>query len=141
MPLGPIEILCVKFPTTAVTSGMVSALKALVDSRMIRIVDIVFIRKSASGEVTYAEVDEVDDVDHTLLDPLIADISGLIAEADVEEISQTLDHNSFAALMLFEHTWATAFGEAVLQAGGQLVMSDRIPSRVVDEALAAQAAR
>ncbi len=140
MPLGPIEILCIKFPTTAVTSGMVSALKALVDSQMIRIVDIVFIKKSASGEVTYAEIDEVDDIDHTLLDPLIADISGLIAEADVEAMAQTLDHNSFAALMLFEHTWATAFGEAVLQVGGQLVMSDRIPSQVVDEALAAQAA-
>lgn len=46
MPLDPIEILCIKLPEIA------TALKALVDSRMIRIVDILFIRKSDHGEAT-----------------------------------------------------------------------------------------
>jgi hypothetical protein len=40
MPLGPIEILCIKFPETAITGDIATALKELVDTRMIRIVDI-----------------------------------------------------------------------------------------------------
>lgn len=91
MVLGPIEILCVKFPATAIPGSIATALKSLVDSQMIRIVDILFIHKNESGEVQISEVDEMEDVDHSLIDPLIADISGLIADEDVHEIAQTLD--------------------------------------------------
>jgi hypothetical protein len=140
MPLGPIEILCIKFPETAVSRDIAAALKALIDSQMIRIVDIVFVQKHGSGDVTLVEIDEMDHIDQSFLDPLVADISGLIAEEDVTDIAEGLDNDSFAAILLFENTWATAFSHAVLKAGGQLVLSDRIPSRVVDEALAAQAA-
>ena len=138
MTLGPIEILCIKFPETAITKDIAIALKTLVNSQMIRIVDILFIRKGGSGEVTMVEIDEMDDIDHSFLDPLIADIAGLISEEDVEEMGQALDNNSFAVLMLFEHTWATAFRDAVLSGGGELLLSDRIPNSVVEEALAAQ---
>lgn len=140
MPLGPIEILSIKFPERAITAGIAAALKTLVNSQMIRIVDILFVKKNGSGDVTLTEIDEMDDIDHSLLDPLIADISGLISEEDVQAIAQDLDNNSFAALMLFENTWATSFRDAVLKADGQLILSERIPSRIVDEALAAQAA-
>ena len=85
------------------------------------------------------EIDEMQDIDHSFLDPLVADISGLISEEDVEEVAQALDNNSFAALLLFENTWATAFRDAVLRGGGQLLLSERIPSQVVDAALAALA--
>ena len=140
MPLGPIEILCIKFPETAISKDIAAALKALIESQMIRIVDIVFVQKHGSGDVTMVEIDEMEHIDHSFLDPLVADISGLISEADVADVAEGLDNGSFAALMLFENTWATTFRDAVLTAGGQLVLSDRIPSRVVDEALAAQAA-
>lgn len=139
MPFGPIEILCIKFPETAVSKDIATALKALIDSQMIRIVDIVFVQKHSSGDVILVEIDEIDHIDHSFLDPLVADISGLISEEDVTDIAEVLDNDSFAVILLFENTWATAFSHAVLKAGGQLVLSDRIPSRVVDDALAAQA--
>ena len=40
MPFGPIEILCIKFPETAISEAIALALKALVDRQMIRIVSI-----------------------------------------------------------------------------------------------------
>lgn len=141
MALGPIEILCIKFPETAVSKDIAVALKALIDSQMVRIVDIVFVQKSRSGDVTLLEIDEMEHIDHSFLDPLVADIAGLISEADVADIAEGLENGSFAALMLFENTWATTFRDAVLRSGGQLVLSDRILSRVVDEALAAQVAK
>ncbi|GAB4369844.1 MAG: hypothetical protein Kow00121_10110 [Elainellaceae cyanobacterium] len=138
MSLGPIELLCIKFPNDLIKDEIASALRALVTNRTIRIIDILFIRKSESGEVTMNEIDELKDIDHSLLDPIIADISGLIAEADVQTIVQSLDNNSFAALMLFENIWATAFRDAVLKAEGELLLNERIPSSVIDQAMAAQ---
>lgn len=140
MSLGPVEILCIKFPTQFIQDEIASALRTLVESKAIRIIDILFIRKSESGEVIVNEIDEMEDVDHSLLDPLIADISGLISAEDVQEIALSLDNNSFAALMLFENIWATAFRDAVVNARGQLLVNERIPSIVIDEVLAAQEA-
>jgi hypothetical protein len=82
------------------------------------------------------EIADMDDVDHSLLDPLVADVSGLISEEDVQDIGASLDHNSFAALMLFENIWAIAFRDAVLKADGQLLLSDRIPNAVIEEVMA-----
>lgn len=132
MPFGPIEILCIKFPETAITDNIASALKKLVDSQMIRIVDILFIRKDAIGNVTTTELDEMEDVDRSLLDASISEISGLISEEDVTDIAQKLDSDSFAAVMLFENTWATQFRDAVLDADGQLLLSQRIPNSVIE---------
>ncbi|RZM79424.1 DUF6325 family protein [Leptolyngbya iicbica] len=132
MPFGPVELICIKFPETAITDDITLKLKDLVDRQTIRIVDILFIRKTASGEVTITELDEMTDVDHSLLDPAIAEISGLISEEDVADIGQRLDTDSFAAVMLFENTWATQLRDAVVQADGQLVLSDRIHHSVIE---------
>lgn len=138
MSLGPVEILCIKFPNAFIKDEIASALKALVENKTIRIIDILFIWKSESGEVTVIEIDEMEDMDHSILDPIIADISGLISESDVQAIAEALDNSSFAALMLFENVWATTFRDAVLNADGQLLLNARIPSSVIEEVLAAQ---
>ncbi len=138
MSLGPIEILCIKFPSDFAKAEIAAALKALVVSKTVRIIDILFIQKDETGGVIMNEVDDLDAMDIDLFEPLIADISGLISEEDVQEIGQSLDNNSLAALMLFENTWATTFRDAVLKANGELLLSERIPSRVIEELLANQ---
>lgn len=139
MSLGPIEILCVKFSGYFIKDEIASALRTLVENNTIRIIDILFIRKGENGEVIVHEIDELDDVDHSIIDPLISDISGLISEEDVQILAQALDNRSFAAMMLFENTWATAFQNAVLTANGEVLLNERIPKSVVDQAIAAQA--
>ena len=70
MSLGPVEMLCVKFPSNSCIKDEIaqSALKiALVENKTIRIIDILFIKKSDNGEVTMTEIDEMEDVDHSLL--------------------------------------------------------------------------
>ena len=138
MSLGPIEILCIKFPNSFVKDEIAAALKALVESKTIRIIDILFIRKSENGEVTMSEMDDLDEVDYSILDPIIADITGLISAEDVQTVAQSLDNNSFAALMLFENIWATKFRDAVLNAEGQLLLNERIPSSVIDQIMSTQ---
>jgi hypothetical protein len=136
MALGPVEMLCIKFPNDYVKDEIALALKALVENQTIRIIDILFIAKE-NGEVTISEIGEIDNVDHSILDPVIADITELLSEEDVETIAESLDDHSFAALMLFENIWATAFRDAVVRADGQLLLSERIPSSVIDQVMAA----
>jgi hypothetical protein len=137
MALGPVEILCIKFPDGFIKNEIASALGALVDNKTIRIIDILFIKKSESGAVTINEMAELD-VDHSLLDPLISDITGLISEEDVETVAESLDNHSFATLMLFENTWATTFRDVVVNANGQLLLNQRISNSVIEEVMAAQ---
>lgn len=138
MSFGPIEILCIKFPNSFVKDEIASALKALVENQTIRIIDILFIKKDDNGVVTMNELNELEDVDRSLFTPIIADISELIAEEDVETIADSLDHHSFAALMLFESIWATRFRDAVLHAKGELLLSERVPNSVIEEVMTIQ---
>lgn len=138
MSLGPVEILCVKFPHSAVKDEIAAALRALVESQTIRIIDILFINKNEDGEVAVNEIDQLNDIDYSLFDPIIADITGLISEEDVQTIADSLDNHSFAALMLFENIWATTFRDAVVNAQGELLLNERIPSQVIEQVMAEQ---
>ncbi len=140
MPLGPVEMLCIKFPKDYAKDELAAALTALVENQTIRIIDILFINKSENGEVTMREIDELDDADYSKFDPIIGDVAGLLSEEDVEKLSKALDNDSSAALMLFENIWATAFRDAVLNAKGELLLNERISHRVIEQLLADQAA-
>jgi hypothetical protein len=50
-----------------------------------------------------------------------------------------LEPGDSAGIMLFEHTWASRFADAVEGAKGEVAVSLRIPPAVVEEVLAAQA--
>jgi hypothetical protein len=140
MTLGPIEILCIKFPSTFVKTEIATALKKLVENQTIRVIDILFIQKNDDGEVLISEVNELDDVERGLFTSIVTDITELIAEEDIETIAESLDKHSLAALMLFENTWATSFRNAVLNAEGQLLFSERIPNNVIEDLMVAQEA-
>jgi len=56
---------------------------------------------------------------------------------DIEDLGAELEPNSSAAILLFEHVWATRFRDAVLDSGGELVASIRIPKEAVDEVVGA----
>lgn len=138
MSLGPVEMLCIKFPNSFIKDEIAAALRTLVENKTIRIIDILFIRKGENDQVEMNEIDELDDTDYSIFDPIVSDITGLITEEDVKTIAQALDNNSFAALMLFENIWATAFRDAVVNAQGQLLLNERIPSSVIEQAIANQ---
>ena len=68
---------------------------------------------------------------------MVHEVSGMLSDEDIEDLSDDLAPGSSAALLLFEHVWATKFRDAVVGSGGELVASIRIPKEVVDEVLAA----
>jgi hypothetical protein len=139
MPLGPVEMVVIQFPGNEVNSDMVPAIKDLVDQGTVRIIDITFLTKDDQGHVTHLEMDELDDAGYSAFDPIVAEIDGLVSQEDIQELADTLENNTSAAVILFEDTWAIRLQNAILNAHGKLILSDRIPHSVVEQALAASA--
>ncbi len=140
MSIGPVEYIVVQFPGNQFNGGIAPELKSLVDSGTIRIIDLVFIAKGPEGNVAFFEIDGLDqEVSAAFLD-VPAQIEGLINEDDIALIAAELEPNSSAALLVWENTWAGRFAQAVMGAGGQVVLRDHIPYEAVVAAVEAAAA-
>jgi hypothetical protein len=71
-----------------------------------------------------------------MFDPLKAEVGQMITDSDISMIAEQLADNSTAGLLLIENLWAKKTQQAMLDANGRLVMFERIPHDVVEEALA-----
>ena len=140
MSIGPVELLVLKFPGNKFSGGIMPELRALVESGTIRIVDILFAITDDQGEVAVLELNELDPDAFGEFDPVVTDQSDLLNHDDAKQLAKRIGPNSSAAVMLFENTWATRFRDAVLQADGELVLSERIPKDVVDAMVESAAA-
>ena len=135
--IGPVEILVVGFPGNEFTGEIAPALAELAQSGLIRVIDLVFVAKDADGNVVGIELSDIDPAASAAFQPHVEEPSGLLAEEDIEDLGADLPPDSSAAILLFEHLWATKFRDAVLDSGGELLASIRIPKEVVDEVVGA----
>jgi hypothetical protein len=134
--LGPVEYIVIRFVGDRFAGDIVPALNALLDQGLIRLIDLAIVSKAADGAVSILETQELSpDVAAAFL-KLTGEVSGLLSEADLEELGQELEPGTTAAALLFEHVWATRFAVAVRAAEGELVLSERIPHAVMAEARA-----
>ena len=134
MAMGPVEYLVVAFPDGTVSDEIAPELANLVDKKVIRILDAVFVTKDTLGDVTAAEFDELDNlVGFAEID---AEVGGLIGPDDIDFIGGELDPGSAAAVLLVEDLWAAPLASALDRSGGLLIEGARIPQDLVDAALA-----
>jgi hypothetical protein len=136
MIYGPVELLVVKFPGNQLKGEIAPALADLVQNGTIRIIDLIFAKKDADGNLTVVEINDLTDEEFTIFDSILSDgLTGLLAEDDVTRIAERLENNSSAGLILFENVWATAFAQAVRNAAGEILLNERIPRAVIEELL------
>ena len=119
MAIGPVEYIIVGFPGNQFNGEIAPELGKLVESGTIRILDLVFITKDASGEVSAVEFEDHADV--ALFNALDGEVGGLISDEDIDYAAVELEPNSSAALLVWEDVWATPFVEAMRNSGGVLI--------------------
>jgi len=140
MSVGPIEVIVVEFPGNRFNGKILPELRRLVDAGTIRIVDGLLLSRGEREDITILEIDQVTgDPDLTALAELFDTMDALISDEDVDVLSESLEPNSSAAILVFEHTWAIPFRDAILDSGGVLATAIRIPADVVDNVIAALA--
>ncbi len=138
--LGPVDYVVVEFPADEANfSGqMADELRALTEGGVIRVLDLLFLKKQADGSVEGFEAHDFGDTEVDGLRRLETELAMLLAEEDVESIGAAMEPGSVAAVLVWENAWAAPFASAVRRSGGQLVASGRIPIQALAAALEAE---
>jgi hypothetical protein len=134
--IGPVEYVVIAFPGNRFKGEIVPALAELVDNDVIRIIDVAFIKKDADGNTTMFEYDTLDDVLAFGFADVDGEAGGVLNDEDLELAAEALEPDSSAALIVWEHRWATGVAQAIRNAGGRIVAGERVPDEIVEQALA-----
>lgn len=135
MAFGPIDLVALEFRDNNFGGEAIASMADLVAGEIVRILDLVILHKDDKGVVAVQELQELSPADLQLLEPLRAEISGMITVDDIKMVGKRLKENTTAAVMLFENLWAIRLRQDVSDGGGRLVMHERIPTDVVAEAI------
>jgi hypothetical protein len=126
VPTGPVEMALIGFPGNRFDGSIIP--------------DLVVVKKDAEGNVTAAELSQLDDDEAATFEALDGEIGELFSDEDLAAAGAQLPPDSAAALLLWENSWATRLAAEVAGAGGLLLLHDRVPADAVRDALAAQPA-
>ena len=132
---GPIDFVLIEFSGDKFTGEGAAALLALVESGIVRIYDILVIRKAADGTFSGFEIEDLDVDSVGAFFAFEGARSGLLGDEDVAEAAGAMEPGTVAALIVYENLWAIPFVAATLRAGGQMIASQRIPALDVMAAL------
>ncbi|MBZ2195863.1 DUF6325 family protein [Occultella gossypii] len=125
--IGPIDYLVLEFPGNQFRGDVFPRLLDLVDGGLIRIIDLLFVRKEVDGEVVMLTVSDLDGDGELDLGVFEGASTGLIGEDDLDDVGGVIEPGSSAAVLIYENVWAVPFAAAVRASGGQLVSTGRIP--------------
>lgn len=138
--LGPVDWIVVEFPGSDFGKGQVAPLlKDYVDRGLVRVLDMLFLKKDADGAVEPFEITDLGEGELGEFRSFESELAMLLSEQDVADLAETMDPGTSAVLLVWENAWAAPFGSAVRHAGGQLVASGRIPTQAVLAAIEADA--
>lgn len=135
--LGPVDWIVVEFPGSRFKGEIAPALADLVDRGIVRVLDLLLIRKDDDGSLDFYELSDLDESEIGSLRAYETVLADLLSLEDVESVAAAVEPGSTAALLVWENSWAAPFGSAVRRAGGQLVASGRIPVQAMLAAIEA----
>lgn len=135
--LGPVDWLVVEFPGSRFKGEIAPALNDLVERGIIRVLDLLLLRKDEDGAIEAYELSDLDETEVGGLRSYEAELAMLLSAEDIESLAAAVEPGSTAAALVWENTWAAPFASAVRRAGGQLVANGRIPVQAILAAIEA----
>ena len=135
--LGPVDWIVVEFPGSKFNGEIAPALRDLVDRGLIRVLDLLILKKDEDGSLEAFELSDLDASEIGELRSYESELAMLLSEDDVTAVAAAIEPGSSAAVLVWENTWAAPFASAVRHSGGQLVASGRIPIQAMLAAIEA----
>ncbi|GAA1443147.1 DUF6325 family protein [Leifsonia poae] len=132
---GPVEIFVIGFDGERPGRDVVDAILRLIAQDTVRLLDLLFVSRAQDGDLRVVELEEI--ADEYGLEGLEVIELGLAGSDDVDDIAEAIVPGTSAALLVVEHVWAREFAEALFEAGGRVLQTERIPAPVVNEMVAA----
>jgi Family of unknown function (DUF6325) len=131
--LGPLEYIVIGFQGTKFDGSIAREIEKVVDKKIIRLVDVVFVGRDADGRALVVEIDAKEDPRFAAFAPILADRMALFTPEDVAMIAESLPPDTAGLALLFEHRWAEDLKDAMAAAGGFLVNRVVVPPEVLEE--------
>jgi uncharacterized membrane protein len=148
--MGPVQMLVLGFEGDHFTGEILPELRRLKDADVIRMVDLLFVRKDAQGELDVMHVSDLGADEAMEFGALAGALIGLGAEGEegveagaergaaaledghaigdeeVWHVADTIPPGTAAAIALIEHRWAIPLRDAVVRAGGTALADEWI---------------
>jgi hypothetical protein len=125
--MGPVDYLVIEFPAGYPTGENLPLLLDLVDRGLIRILDLVLVKREYDGSMTLlalADADGDGEWDYSVFEGVS---TGVLGQDDIDEAGQALEPGHSAAILVYENTWAAPLAVALRRSGAQMVAGGRIP--------------
>jgi hypothetical protein len=135
MDVGSVEYAIIAFPGNHFSGEIAPAIEDLVDRDIVRILDLAFVIKDGDGNVEAIELSALPEEEARAFKKLDVAVGSLLNDDDIQDIGDSLDLNSSAALLVWENAWAARFVTAVRNANGVLLARETIPAPIVQAAL------
>jgi uncharacterized membrane protein len=133
MQVGPVSYTVIAFPGNRFTGKIAPELEKLIANGVVRILDLVFVAKDEAGDTVSLEFDQLDEL--APFGELEGEVGGLVNMEDLDHIAANLPAGNSALVIVWEDTWANPLAEAILEAGGVVVDSARVPRELVEAAM------
>jgi uncharacterized membrane protein len=144
MTFGPMQVLVVGFDGTEFTGTIAEELRRLREHDIVRLVDLIAVRKDESGEVTKLEATDLSAEESAQLGAFAGALIGIGAageegaeigaaaaaaaesgatmlEGEVWYVADAIPPGTSAAVAVLEHRWAIPLRDAIEAAGGHAV--------------------
>jgi hypothetical protein len=132
---GPIDFLLLEFDPDKATGEAAAAILDLVEAGIVRIYDLLVIRKDEDGSFSGVDITDLSADDLGGFVAFAGARSGLVGEDDISEAANAMEPGTAAALIVYENTWAIPFIAAARRMDAQVIASARIPADVIMEVL------
>ncbi|HKF38836.1 MAG TPA: DUF6325 family protein [Ktedonobacteraceae bacterium] len=117
MTLGPLEYIMVAFEGNRFSGQILSELRAAQEKGIIRVIDLLVIKKDEQGNVMAQELSDLDEEEARPFGFLAGNLLNIFEPDDVEVTASQMPNHSAAGLLLIEDTWAIPLKQAILNAG------------------------
>ena len=118
-------------PDLSSTVGVAFALKELVESAQIRILDLVGVVTSPDGRLSAIEPELLSGLAE--LHQVEAEVGGLLSEEDIALAGSALLPGTSALIVVIEDRWAGLLADAARGSGGRILGGERIPRHRLEQ--------
>jgi Family of unknown function (DUF6325) len=133
--LDLVEYVVIAVPELSSTADVAAALRELVESSRIRILDLVGVVTGPDGRYSVIEAEQLSGLAE--LRGVEGEVGGLLSEDDIALAGSALLPGTSALILVVEDRWAQLLADAARLTGGRIVGGERIPRHRLEQALRA----
>lgn len=130
--LDLVEYVVIAVPALGSTVDVASALRELVESSRIRILDLVGVAVGPDGSYSAIEPEQLSGL--AVLREVEGEVGGLLSEDDIALACAALQPGTSALILVVEDRWAQLLADAARSSGGRIIGGERIPRHRLEQA-------